>query len=121
MRQSPTLGAVRKLAELLERPQVVNESSLVEPRELINLPVKNCQPFAKRLIRQSCGLDHLARLDHDFTQRRLPLPPGTFVKISVKKLQALCKSSRIMRKTFHHSCTQNWNRRRLRDRNRGRL
>src|SRR5580698_129179 len=120
MRKSPPLSVVRECSKLPKRPQVVNESALVEPRELINLPVKNRQAFAKRLIGQFHRLHGLARLNRNFAQRRLPLPPGAFVEISIKKLKPLRERPRIMRIRLHHRRSKNRNRPSLRYRDRRR-
>src|SRR5579863_5908931 len=47
MRQSPAFGAVWESSKLPKRPQVVDESGLIKPGQLINLSVKNRKPFAK--------------------------------------------------------------------------
>src|ERR1700761_1054961 len=106
-RHSPALAAV---GELLHRPEaeaVVDKADAGLPGPLINVcpPVDN--PLAKILRRQIALLDNSPALRLNGEQGRMSRNPGTFVKKTIEKKEALGIAFCRVRIFRHHLVTQN--------------
>src|ERR1700719_1581045 len=102
VREPPTFRVVSKFPNLPKTAKVIDKSFLREPRELVDLSMKNRQTLAKVLWREIDLLYDFAGLQGDFTQRRLARDTRAFIKKSAVILQSLREGVWVVRVCPHY-------------------